>query len=109
MNAPIKFQTITGDDGKPAFVVLPYKEFVRLAERGERLIPNDVVSAVVDGATPARAWREYLGLTQSEVARRMVVSQAAYAQMEGPRGKPRKATLRKIAGALGIALEQLDF
>jgi transcriptional regulator with XRE-family HTH domain len=71
-------------------------------------VPNAVVSAAVDGASPTRAWREYLRLTQAEVAARMGVSQAAFAQMEAAK-RPRKATLGKIAAGLGVDLEQLDF
>lgn len=65
--------------------------------------------ALLDGGMSAvRAWREYLRLTQAEVAARMGVSQAAYAQMESAK-RPRKATLARIAAALGIDVEQLDF
>jgi transcriptional regulator with XRE-family HTH domain len=39
-----------------------------------------VVSRIVDGATPIRAWREHLNLTQEEVAKRMGISQPAFAQ-----------------------------
>ena len=62
---------------------------------------------MVDGATAIKAWREYMGLTQAEVSSRMGISQAALAQMESPEGRPRKATLRKVAEAFGISLEQL--
>jgi len=41
------------------------------------LIPHEVVSATVDGATPLRAWREYLGLTQVEVANRSTLADDA--------------------------------
>jgi len=108
MNTHTEYQTIKGTDGQPAFVVIPYQDFLTLNMRAEALIPHDVISAMVDGATSIKAWREYLGFTQAEVAGRMGVSQAALAQMEAPEGKPRKMTLRKVAEALGISLEQLD-
>ena len=106
MNAPIEFQTITGADGKPAFVVVPYEVFLRQYRRERGLIPNEVVGAAVAGASLLQAWREYLRLTQAEVAGRMGVSQAAYAQMEAAK-RPRKSTLVKVAAAMGLALEQL--
>lgn len=68
MNTLTDFQTINGPDGKPAFVVLPYAEFVHRFAREEGLIPHEVVSATVDGASPMKAWREHLRLTQAEVA-----------------------------------------
>ena len=108
MNTHIEFQTIKGENGEPAFVVVPYADFVKLYTQKEGLIPHDVVSATVDGATPMKAWREYLGLTQAAVAARLDITQAAFAKLETS-VHPRKSTLRCVAGALGLALEQLDF
>lgn len=109
MNARTNFQTILGSDGKPAFVVVPYEQFRRM--RGGFMpgtVPNAVVNAIFDGPMSAtRAWREYLRMTQTEVAARMGVSQAAYAQMEAAK-RPRKATLAKIASALGLEPKQLE-
>lgn len=108
MNTLTNIQTIKGPDGSPAFVVMPYDEFMRRFTSEERLIPHEVVSATVDGASPMKAWREYLGLTQAEVAARLGVSQAAYAQTEAA-ARPRKSTVARVAAALRIAIEQLDF
>ena len=71
------------------------------------LIPHNVISRTVDGATPARAWREHLGLTQAEVAKRLGVSQSAYAQQENSE-RLRKASIEKIAEAMNITTAQLD-
>ena len=76
------------------------------AERGT--IPHDVVSATVDGATPVRAWREYLNLTPAEVAARLGISQSSYAEQEDSESLPR-SSIEKIAAALGITFDQLDF
>lgn len=110
MSASIEYQTIKDEAGNPAFVVIPYTEFLRLCERAEHLVPQEVVELVVmEEMSPTRAWREHLGLTQAEAASRMDISQPAFAQMEAPSAKMRKSTLRKIAEALGIHVEQLDF
>ena len=70
-------------------------------------IPNVVVNKVINkDMTPIRAWRKHLGLTQTEVARRLGISQSAYALQEA-KEPVRKATREKIAQALGIAAEQL--
>ncbi len=110
MNARTDFQTILGEDGKPAFMVVPYALFQRMSGGfTPGTVPNAVVGmAFDDGMSPVKAWREYLRLTQAEVAARMSVSQAAYAQMESAK-RPRKATLAKIAAALGLEVEQLNF
>jgi predicted transcriptional regulator len=75
--------------------------------KDKSVIPHEVVSQIVDGATPIRAWREHLNLTQEEVAKRMGISQPAFAQQETV-AKPRKATREKIAAAFGITSEQLE-
>lgn len=109
MNAPTNFQTIVGHDGKPAFVVMPYVDFMRLYAKDEALIPHAVIEATVNtNATPVKAWREHLGLTQADVAKRLGITQPAYAKQENS-DKLRPATLAKIARALGISVEQLDF
>jgi DNA-binding XRE family transcriptional regulator len=99
---------INGPDGKPAFVVMPYADYIAAYAQDRELIPHEVVSATVDGATPVRAWREYLKLTQAEVAARLGISQPSYAKQEASEAL-RKSTLEKIAKALGITTEQLDF
>jgi transcriptional regulator with XRE-family HTH domain len=78
-----------------------------LTKQNAATIPNAVVNQVINkNMTPIRAWREHLGLTQTEVARRLGISQSAYAQ-QGAKEPLRKATREKIAKALGIAPEQL--
>lgn len=109
MNKPIDFQTILGADGAPAFVVLPYAEFIERFEHGRALVPDAVVKlAFDDGLSPAKAWRTHRGLTQAEVARRIGITQSAYAQLEASQ-RLRKSSREKIAAALGISTEQLDF
>jgi DNA-binding XRE family transcriptional regulator len=103
-------------DGEPAFAVIPWQEYLRLA-RGARgaprvpgggAVPHEVMRLhVVEGLTLPRAWREYLGLTQAEVARRMGITQPALSQLESPRARPRRKTVRRLAEALGIDVEQL--
>jgi DNA-binding XRE family transcriptional regulator len=106
----LSYQTIKDASGAIQYVVVPYADFLRLSSRVETAVPNEVAERVIMGKlTPIRAWREHLGLTQSEVAARMEISQAALAQIESPEARPRKTTLRRVAQALCIQLEQLDF
>src|SRR5262245_41782689 len=107
MNEPTSVQIIHGPDGKPAFVVIPYEDYIAQRRLDEDLIPHDVVSRMVDGATAIRAWREHLGLTQTDVAERLGITQSAYAQQESS-SRPRKATRERIANALGIKPDQLQ-
>ena len=107
MNAPTKHQLIHDPDGKPAFVVIPYEEYVEHYGSVRDLIPNEVMGKIIeDGLSPMRAWREHLGLTQAEMAARIGVSQSAYAQLETSQ-RPRKATLERVTQAMGVTLAQL--
>jgi DNA-binding XRE family transcriptional regulator len=108
MNARTEFQVIVGADGKPAFVVIPFAQFRKLKAGLVRgTVPDEVVNIAYErGVSPMAAWREHLGMTQAELASRIGVAQAAYAQMERVK-RPRKATLEKVAAALGLDTEQL--
>ncbi|AOI96476.1 helix-turn-helix domain-containing protein [Burkholderia sp. LA-2-3-30-S1-D2] len=99
MNARTNIRIINGSDGAPAFVVIPYADY---------MAQHEVISATIDGATPLRAWREHLKLTQADIAARLGISQSAYAQQERSE-KLRKSTREKVAAALGITAAQLDF
>ena len=46
MNAPTNVQIINGADGHPAFVVIPYAEYVR-NHPVDDLVPNEVVGYMV--------------------------------------------------------------
>ncbi|MCR5896262.1 MULTISPECIES: helix-turn-helix transcriptional regulator [Burkholderia] len=102
-------QIINGPDGAPAFVVIPYADYVAQRCAARDLIPHELVTRVVfDGSSPARAWREHLGLTRAEMlARRIGISRADYAKQE-KRGKLRKSMRKKVAAALDITIAQLN-
>ena len=63
--------------------------------------------STIGGLSLIRAWREHLGLTQEELARRMGITQPAYAKLENGKTQPRMATCKRLAAAMGIAWEQL--
>jgi len=104
---------IIKQNGHPAFVVIPYDEYIEAFpdkpwDPGKDLIPHEVVGLTVKkGFSLVRAWREYLDFSQKEVAEKMGITQAALSQMESGEKKLRKATLEKLAAALGINAKQL--
>ena len=113
MRAHTEYQKIEYN-GKPAFVLVPYEEWRRIkplleAEKaGASGIPQEVVEAhVLQNDSIIKAWREYLGMTQSQLAERLGVSQAAVAKFENPDARLRASTLRKIGAALGLSDGQL--
>ena len=115
MNVPTNHQVIT-HQGVPVAVVVPYDEYTAVfagqtgQETNEPTVPHEVAARVLkEQISPIRAWREHLNLTQAEVAERIGVTQAAFAQMEAPEAKPRMATLKKIAAALDLSPAQLKW
>ncbi len=110
MNGPIDYQIIMDKD-KPIFVLVPYEEFLELAKNhnAQSTIPHEVVERhILDGKNMVRSWREFKGLSQKEVARRMHISQSAYSQMEKAKHRLRKSTLKRISAALELKPGQLD-
>jgi DNA-binding XRE family transcriptional regulator len=113
MNTPTSHQILT-HNGTPAFAVIPYAEYLRLVEHTggrpdeEVTLPHEVVKmSTLGGMSLLRAWREHLELTQEEVARRMGITQPAYARIEGGKTQPRVATCKRLAAAMGVEWEQL--
>jgi DNA-binding XRE family transcriptional regulator len=110
MNTRIEHQIIKGADGIPLYVLVPYDQYMASKERPDEevTLPNEVVKlAVLDDKGIVRAWREYLGLTQEDAAKRLGITQSAYAQMERRKGVMRYATRQRLAEAFGIEPEQL--
>lgn len=105
----INYQTIV-QNGVPAFVVIAYDEFLKIypgAASQEPTTPHEVVGIMVkSNVSIIRAWREYLGLTQQEVADKMGITQAALSQIES-NTRPRKETLQKLAAIFGVEVSQL--
>lgn len=107
MNALTEIQTIKGPDGEPAYVVIPYAEFLKRYAKEESLIPHEVVAATVHGASPMKAWRDHLRMTQAEVAAKLGMSPPGYQQIETSE-KPRIDSIKRVAAAMGITFDQLD-
>ena len=113
MNAHTNHQVIT-QNGKPAFAVIPWDDYQRLlsnqidADEKDVWFPHEVIKAtVIRGDSLIKAWREHLGLTQAELAKRSGIKQPSLARLEKTDANPRKSTLKKISDALNISVEQL--
>ena len=112
MSAPTDPQVILLD-GKPAFAVLPwdaYEELTKYRDKAEHDIwfPQSVVEAnAVREESLIKAWREYFGLTQKQLAERAGIKQPALARLETGKSTPRTSTLKKLADAMDLSIEQL--
>jgi DNA-binding XRE family transcriptional regulator len=110
MNVPIRHQIIK-DEGRPLFVLVPYAEYVASLDReaeGGTSVPLAVSkSANLEDKSLVRAWREYKGLSQTDMAERMSISRPAYAQLEAKGANLRATTVHRLALALDVQWEQL--
>jgi len=112
MSALIDNVQIITDKGRPAFVVMPYEDFLKIQKERARergLIPQEIVRrTVLDDVPAVKAWREYIGMTQQELADAAGIKQPVLARIETGVSKPRRSTLMKLARAMNLTLEQLE-
>ena len=79
----------------------------RIANGKEELIPAGVVDRLLDGEPPLRVWREFRNLTQAALARASGVNRVQIVEIEAGRGNGSVHTLRKLADALGVAVDDV--
>ena len=101
---------IIEQEGKPAFAVIPWDEYLSLTGQTDLpTTPHEVVSLMIDyDISPMKAWRKYLKMTQQELAEKMEVSQANINKLERKNNSPKKSTRIAYAKALGIQPSLLD-
>lgn len=73
----------------------------------DELIPAEYVNRLLNGDSPLRVYRDLRGMTQSTLAERADVNRVTVAEIETGRKQGSVATLRKLAGALGVAMDDL--
>jgi len=109
--------------GKPEYAVLPYKEYEKLlqlaedaedisalmkdAKRDEERLPQAFVKELINSNQPLPIWRKYRGLSQQALAEKVNVTQAYIAQIETGKKEGGVKTLKKLANALSISLDDL--
>jgi DNA-binding XRE family transcriptional regulator len=122
MNAQI-IVTLSGD----RLAVLPETEYLALVEAvedasdvqavrrwkaateagEEEALPADLVDRILTGEPPVRIWREHRGMTAQALAEAAGIAQSYLSQIEtGKRGGTIE-TMAKIAGALGVLVDDL--
>ena len=113
------------EKNKPRFVVMDYSLYEKLSSFIDDLediedakidakklgpkIPFAVSEKILDGASPVLAWREHLGMTQVELAKKLKVSQAAVSHLENPKAKLQLATRKKLAKVFKCSADALVF
>ncbi|HVI99265.1 MAG TPA: helix-turn-helix transcriptional regulator [Sphingomonas sp.] len=74
---------------------------------GEEYVPASVVDALLAGESPLRVWRQYRGLTQTELASRIDVSKMTISGMEKRSRSGSVKVWRALSDALDVSLDDL--
>ncbi|HSG24452.1 MAG TPA: helix-turn-helix transcriptional regulator [Azonexus sp.] len=111
-------------DGKREFAVIPIELYERLSSALEDAedaqlfdaakasddgfrIPASVANAILNGEQPVKVWREHRGLTQEALAEKAGTSKAYLCQIETRKRVGALMTLKAIAGALTVSINEL--
>jgi len=112
-------------DGKPEYAVIPVAEWRRieamidelediraldaaLARPDRRMIPFEVTSAILDGASPIHAWREHRGMGLGGLAEATGIASARLTKLEAGTCKAASDELRRLAQTLGVRVDDLS-
>ena len=79
----------------------------RIARGEEEMIPANVVDHLIDGEPPLRVWREFREQSQAALARASGVNRVQIVDIEAGRSSGSLHTLRNLADALKIAVDDL--
>ena len=122
MNKP---QVILDNTGQPAFAVIPWRDYERLtSEDAEAILsdeehydratasndesfPIEVVDQLLAGQNPISVYRNYRGLTQSELAATANINAVYLSQIETGKRTGSAKTLAALAKALQVTVDDL--
>lgn len=112
---------------EPEYVVLPIEDYLEMISLLEDIedrsavdqasidyqegttVPGEVVSSILNGTSPLRAWRVSRGFTLDWLAKRVGVSKSYLSQIENNR-KPGSLNLyRQISTVLNVAVDDLVY
>jgi DNA-binding XRE family transcriptional regulator len=77
------------------------------ATRNQETVPAEIVDRLLAGDSPVKVWREYRGLTQRALATRAGLNFTYLSQLETGARKGTTATMKKLAEALGVDLDDV--
>ena len=120
-----KAQIILDDSGNPAFAVIPWREYERLAAAGAELrlsdeelydrtrvedeesFPIEVADRLLAGENAIRVYRNHRGMTQKQLAEDAGINAVYLSQIERGTRTGSARTLAAIAEALSIDVDAL--
>jgi len=93
------------EDAEAAAIIDRFRR--RLAAGEEELVPASIVNRLLAGDNPVRVWREHRGMKTGELATAAGLSQAYVSQIEAGKREGSLGSMKAIAGALGVAIDDL--
>lgn len=78
-----------------------------VASGEEEMLPAEMVDRILAGESPVRVWREHRGLTAQALAEAAGLAQSYVSQIETGKRDGTVDTLVKLAGALGVLVDDL--
>ncbi|WP_051311590.1 helix-turn-helix domain-containing protein [Zooshikella ganghwensis] len=85
-----------------------YDEIKKSIAKGEtELVPETLVTRLIDGENPIKVWREHRGLTQKELAVKVGITVAYLSQVEKGEWIASTDMYKRIAGELSVDLDDL--
>lgn len=78
-----------------------------LAAAEDELIPMEYANRLLNGENALRVYRDLRGITQAALAEKAGVNRVTVAEIETGRKRGSVATLRALAGALSVSLDDL--
>jgi len=78
-----------------------------LAAGDDELVPADYVNRLLNGENPLRVYRDLRGMTQAALGEKAGVGRVTVAEIETGRKQGSITTLRALANALGVSLDDL--
>lgn len=109
---------VVRDRGAADFILLAANELEEIVEdaaaqaaydrtRGEEVVPLAVIDRLLAGERAIKVWREYRGLTLTQLAEKTGIGKGYLSQLErGTRQGP-VGTIRRLAAALAVDLDDL--
>lgn len=74
---------------------------------GEEYVPAAIVERLVNGEQPLRVWREYRGLTQQELGKRLNLSKMTISGLETGKRDTSSRNWRRVAEVLSVDIDDL--
>ena len=79
----------------------------RAMEAGGESVPAEYVNRILDGENPVRVYRDWRGMTAAALAEASKLNRVQITQIETGKRSGNVETMKKLADALGVSVDDL--